>query len=193
MISIYDFIKVNIKIRQNEITYVNPKLYNIDNECLKLINLDDLSLSKIINNPENYDIIYKISSKSFETPTKIISNRLEGLTDMLSNVNFITKIEFENIKYIQKYKYFLVSFYILAGQVFSDGNHRVCYQYLLTQGIDENKINSIIGTIDSFRRYKYIDWYNLHEFIQKLINNLVVVINQKNENLLLEKIENLFI
>lgn len=193
MINICEFIKTNIEIRQYEIE--NTKDYNINKNCLNLLNLDDFTILNIINsnNPDNYDLIYRLSSKSFENPNKIISNRLEGLTYMLSNMNYMTRIEFDNIKHVEKYKYFLISFYILAGQIFTDGNHRVCYKYLLNQGINKNRIHGIIKTIDLCRRYKNVDWNNIHEFIQKLINNLITVINIKNENILLEKIENLFI
>lgn len=191
MIDICDFIRTNIEIRKNEI--VNSKEYNINKNCLKLLDPNNLLNISFLTNPDNYNLIYRISSKSFDTPTIMISNRLVGLSYMLANINYFTGIEFENISYVQKFKYFLIAFYILAGQVFSDGNHRVCYHYLLEQGIDKNKISSIIGTIDLCRRHKNIDWDNLHDFIQKLINNLLYVINQRDENILLEKIENLFI
>lgn len=191
MINVIDFVRTNIQIRKYEIDI--SKQHSINKNCLKLLNSDKLSNDDFLTNPYNYDLIYRISSKSFETPTKIISNRLVGLSCMLDNINYITGIEYENINYVLKYKYFLVSFYILAGQVFSDGNHRVCCHYLLEQGIDKTRINNILGTIDLCRRYKNIYWNNLHEFIQKLINNLFFVLNQHDENVLVEKIENLFI
>lgn len=193
MCDIVYFIKTNIKIRTCEIT--GTKEYNLNKDCLNLLTLNNISLLNTIdsNNPDNYNIIYRLSSKSFETPYKIISNRLNGLGCILSNINYITGIKFNNIKYVEKFKYFLVSFYILAGQVFSDGNHRVCYEYLLTQGINKNRISCIIGTIDTCRIHKQINWDNLHVFIQKLIDNLDFVITQKDDNLLLEKIENFFI
>jgi hypothetical protein len=191
MIDICDFIRINIEIRKNEIE--NSKEYNINKNCLKLLDQNNLLNMSFLTNPDNYDLIYRISSKSFDAQSIIKSNRLVGLSCALANINYITGIEFENIRYIQKFKYFLISFYILAGQVFSDGNHRVCYHYLLKQGIDKNRISSIIGTIDLCRRHKNIDWDNLHDFIQKLINNLFYVINQRDENILIEKIENFFI
>ena len=191
MNDIFDFIRINIKIRNNEIE--NSSEYNINKNCLKLLDQHNLLNMSFLTNPDNYNLIYRISSKAFDTSTMIISNRLVGLSYMLANTNYITGIEFENIKHVQKFKYFLISFYILAGQVFSDGNHMVCYYYLLEQGIDENKISNTIGTIDLCRRQKNIDWLNLHDFIQIFINNLFYVINKRDENMLLEKIENLFI
>ena len=193
MIDVCDFIKINIEIRTYEITGI--KDYNLNKNCLNLLTLNNSSLLNTINstNPDNYDIIYRLSSKSFETPSRIISNRIDGLACILSNINYMTGYKFNNIKYVEKYKYFFVSFYILAGQVFSDGNHRVCYHYLLTQPINKDRISGIIGSIDSCRRHKNIYWDNLHEFIQKLIDNLGLVIGHRDEKLLLEKIENLFI
>lgn len=199
MINICDFIKANIEIRKCELTGI--KDYNINKKCLNLLTENNSSLLSLINtnnpynpyNPDNFDIIYRISSKSFESTSRIISNRLEGLSSMLVNINYKTGDKFNNIEYVEKYKYFLVSFYIVAGQIFSDGNHRVCYQYLLYQGLTIDKISRIIKTIDLSRRNKYIDWNNLHDFIQKLIDNLISIINQRDENILLEKIENLFI
>lgn len=191
MIDICDFIKTNIELRKNEIESSNQ--YSINKNCLKLLDSKNLLTVNFLINPDNYDLVYRISSKSFETPTKMISNRLIGLYCMLADVNFMTKIEFENIKYVQKFKYFFVSFYILAGQVFSDGNHRVCYHYLYECGINKNRISSIIGLIDICRRHKNIDWDNLHDFIQKLINNLFLIVSQRDDTILVEKIENLFI
>jgi hypothetical protein len=193
MINICDFIKANIEIRKYELTGI--KDYNINKKCLNLLTENNSSLLSLINanNPDNFDIIYRISSKSFESTSRIISNRLEGLSSMLVNINYKTGDKFNNIEYMEKYKYFLVSFYIVAGQIFSDANHRVCYQYLLYQGLTIDKISRIIKTIDLSRRNKYIDWDNIHDFIQKLIDNLISIINQRDENILLEKIENLFI
>jgi hypothetical protein len=193
MFNICDFVRQNIKIRSVEIT--NTKAYNINKKCISLLSLNNGDLLDIIDstNPDNFDIIYRLSSKSFDTPSVIISNRIEGLNCMLSGINYTSGVEFENINHVSKYKYFLIVFYILVGQVFSDGNHRVCYNYLLSNKINEYKIEKIIGTIDSCRRYQQINWDNLHKFIQKLINNLVLIITQTNENIILEKIENLFI
>lgn len=193
MIEIGDFIKTNIEIRENEIWSVNQYKYSINKNCQKLLYSDNLLNINFLTNPDNYDLIYRISSKSFENPTTMISNRLVGLSCMLNGINYFTGMDFENIKYVQKYKYFLVSFYILAGQVFSDGNHRLCYNYLLSQNIDKNRISSIIGTIDLCRRHKNIDWNCIHDFIQTLINNLFFILNQRDENILVEKIENFFI
>ena len=191
MIDICYFIRTNILIRKNEIE--NSKEYNINKNCLKLLDTNNLLNISFLTNPDNYNLIYRISSKSFYNPTTMISNRLVGLSYMLVNLNYLTGTEFKNIKYVKKFKYFLITFYILAGQVFSDGNHRVCYHYLLEQGIDKNRISRILCSIDSCRRHTNIDWSNLHDFIQKIINNLFHIINEKEENLLLEKIENLFI
>lgn len=193
--NICDFIKLNIETRKAELDVTKKQNHYIDEKCFNLLSLDnDTLLNRIsLTNSDNFDIFYKISSKSFDTPFIIISNRIEGLNCLLSNINYESKIKFENIDYVSKYKYFLITFYILAGQVFSDGNHRVCHQYLLANGIEEIKILNIIRTIDSCRRYRIIDWNNLHEFIQKLINNLVLIVTQRDESIIMEKIENLFI
>lgn len=197
--NIFDFIKTNIIIRKNEITSPEKKPHYIDSECFVLlesieksnINFKDFLVEK------NFNIIYKLSSKSFDTSNTLIinnTNRLEGLNCFLLNINYKTGKLFNNIKYVERYKYFFVSLYILAGQVFSDGNHRVCYQYLISHGINNVKVSRIIDMIDLFyRSNKNICWENLHEFIQKIINNLVMEVDLKNENLLLEKIEKIFI
>jgi hypothetical protein len=193
MNNICDFIKTNIVIRKQEVTMTN--FHYIDKHCLNLLNLNNVSLLNKFSptNPDNIDLIYKLSSKSFDSPSTMISNRIDGLGCMLANINYSSGIEFTNINYVGKYKYFLITFYILAGQVFSDGNHRVCYQYLLANNIEKSKISNIIEIIDSCRRNKKIDWDNLHKFIQKIIDNMVLFITRRDENLILEKIENLFV
>lgn len=198
-VDIFYFIKTNIIIRKDEINSLEKKPYYIDSECLILVN----SIEKSNINfreffvQKNFNIIYKLSSKSFDTSNTLIinnTNRLAGLNCLLSNINYKTGKLFNNIKYVEKYKYFFVSLYILAGQVFSDGNHRVCYEYLISQGIDDIKVSRIINMIDLFcRNNKKICWENLHEFIQKIIDNLITVVDFRNEKSLLEKIENIFI
>lgn len=195
MNNLTDFIITNIKIRKDELLIKNQKNYYLNSNCLKL--LDDKILPQIdldfINNTNNFDIIYRLSSKSFLEPYLLESNRLEGLYCMLDNINYQTKLFYKNINFVKKYKYFLIAFYIVAGQIFTDGNHRVAFHYLISTGIDEKKASNTVKMIDSCCKYKKISWCNIHEFIQKLIDNLTLIINQNNENIILKKIENLFI
>ena len=186
-----DFIRANIKIRENEISFSNPTQYNLNSRCLNLLSstFDSINIFDSIDN----DILYRISSKSFYDPNKIISNRILGLQCILTGINFTTGKQFDNISFIKQYKYFIVAIYLIAGQIFTDGNHRVCQQYLNYQGFPYDKSINIIKIIDNCRRIQTIDWENIHEFIQKIINNLAKIITNKNENLILEKIENLFI
>ena len=200
MNSLEDFIKANIKIRENEVTNELKKQYHIDMRCLNLMKFIDnfensnrSDISDIINNLD-YDILYRISSKSFSNPGTIISNRILGLKSILECINFTTGRLYENILHVLPYRYFLVSFYLIAGQIFSDGNHRVCQQYLMIcHSFSYDKSIGIIKMIDSCRKHKLIDWSNIHDFLQKFIDNLARIITEKNESIILEKIENLFI
>ena len=215
MDSIVDFIRANIKLREHEILSDNPKPYQIDIKCLKL--LDNINLVKIELlvslgsvpvgmletqvselgfEPTNAldNILYRISSKSFDDITgKIISNRVCGLHCILAGINYKTGKKFNNINWVQGLKHFLIALYIISGQVFSDGNHRTSYQYLISIGTDKEKAVRTIKMIDTCGKKKQIDWSNIHEFIQKLINNLTEIISDKNEQLVFEKIENFFI
>lgn len=188
------FIRFNINIRFDELNILNKLDYHIDEECVNLLNSNDLIILHKIHN--NSDIFYKISSKSFNVIAdrrNFVVDRLSGLNHLLNNLNFKTKNLFIGIEIVGKYKYFLISSYIIAGQIFTDGNHRTVIKYLKHNGYDCERINTIINLIDNVIISKNVRWDNIHEFIQKLIDNIVHVINTNCENLLVEKIENLFI
>lgn len=223
MININHFIKKNIEIRINELHSLESKPHYINDNCLLYLNwlrsldIDDIytntsnssnknypglfyfDLNELSTNPYylnhivNEDLIYRLSSKSFQSNSNTKSNRLEGLNSILSGINYKLGYEFMNLKYIDKYKYYVVCLYVIGGQVFSDGNHRVCWYYLKSQNICETKIWNIIKSLDIFIKKHQIHWDNLHEVIQNFINNLYKIISNRNDDILIKKIENLFI
>ncbi len=169
-----DFVKANIIIRKDSFAS-NPKLFN------------SIVFAKSI---ESYDLemLEKISSKSFVNG--YVTNRVQGLESLLQGINFLTGMEFKYFDKVSHSHPFIISCYILAGQVFSDGNHRVVLEYLNSQGFDFEKSIKYIQMIDCCRRNKDLSWENIHQFIQTLITNIFVV---KGENELNKKIESLFI
>lgn len=215
MININHFIKKNIEIRLSEYHRQETKPHYIDDNCisylnwLKSLDLDDIysnypelfyfDLNELATNPYymnhqiNRDLIYRLSSKSFESNSNIKSNRIEGLNSILLGYNYKLDCEFINFKYINKYKYYIICLYVIGGQVFTDGNHRICWHYLKSQNICETKIWNIIKALDGFIKHSQVSWNNLHEVIQNFINNIYKIISNRNDDILLEKIENLFI
>lgn len=168
MITTIDFVKSNLSIRKSSFT-----------DCASVYNTIMLDPNLSIKSIDN-KMLQKISSKSFVTSqlTSNItnkSNRLEGLDCMLNGINFLTGVIFKNYSKVIQYKYFFISLYILAGQVFSDGNHRVVLEYLQTLGFDQIKSTKILNTIDSIRRRTNLDWDSIHGFIQNLIDNIVLI------------------
>jgi hypothetical protein len=162
-----DFVRCNLSIRKEHFE-----------DCINIYNsiMLDKNLSiKSINNT----MLEKISSKSFPSSNikQFKSNRVEGLECMLHGINYITGKKFKgyDLSCITKYNYFFISLYILAGQVFSDGNHRVTIEFLQTQGFDYPKALQTINQIDLIRRKTSLDWDSIHNFIQVLINNIIAV------------------
>lgn len=170
-----DFVKANTIIRKKSFIS-NPSLFNsiIYSNCI-----------------DSYDstMLEKISSKSFVSKDHVI-NRIQGLECLLNGINFETNEKFKHFNSVAHAHPFIITCYILAGQVFSDGNHRVVLEYLQTIGFSFDKSIKYIQMIDNARRNKNLDWENIHEFIQTLISNIVVV---KGEIELNKKIENMFI
>ena len=60
-------------------------------------------------------------------------------------------------------------------------------------GCSLSKASEIIKMVDKCIVHRNICWENIHEFIQIFINNLAFVLDERNGNLLIEKIENIFI
>jgi hypothetical protein len=94
---------------------------------------------------------------------------------MLNGINFMTGKKYENFDNVIAHKSFFVAFYIVCAQVFSDGNHRVALEYLKSQGLDHEKSVQIIKMIDVVRRKTNLSWETIHQFIQILINNIMLV------------------
>jgi hypothetical protein len=157
-----DFVKANITIRKSSFSD-NPQLF-----------ISILSSKSI----DSYDsmMLKNISSKSFNiNNNNYIVNRVQGLDCLLNGINFITGKKFTSFYLVSQSKIhpFIISCYILAGQVFSDGNHRVVMEYLHLTGHSYSKSIKYIEMIDNARRTKYLSWENIHEFIQTLISNIV--------------------
>lgn len=206
--TINEFVKTNIQLRIDELSSINKKNYHINERCVELLNLIDVYLTS----PESYfnildimdeDILCRISSKSIlqipsnsqdKTITNIITNRLRGLDLMLNGINFKTGVTYCGFLNISKYRYFIVAFYIVAGQVFTDCNHRVCNEYLCSCGIPKEKANKIIKAIDVCRNNKSVGWDNLHKCVEKIISKLNRMSEEEiNEIISNEKIENIYI
>ena len=85
---------------------------------------------------------------------------------------------------------FIISCYIIVGQIFSDANHRVVLKYLDSIGFSYSKSIKYIEMIDNARRTKNLSWEDIHDFIQILISNIILV---QGEDELNEKIEKMFI
>ena len=177
MDTINELVSININTRINELR--ENKLYSIDHKCVNLLFKTTSIRNALIcddtnNNIINNDILYRISSKSFSNPNGLFENRIKGLDDLLNNINFTTRQKFINIDDLElSFKWLIVSFYIIAGQVFSDGNHRSCCQYLLSQGFTHIKVSNIIKRIDYYIYISGIEWSNIHIFIQKLIDKII--------------------
>ncbi len=176
MNTVIDFVKSNLIIRKE--SFSNPNLFNA------------IVFSKSINS-YNLEMLKEISSKSIvDSSTNTIINRLEGLECLLNGKNFITKEKFKHFNSVTHAHPFIIGCYILAGQIFSDGNHRVVLEYLQSTGLSFLKSVKYIEMIDHARRNKNLSWENIHEFIEILISNIFVV---KGEIELNKKIENMFI
>jgi hypothetical protein len=145
-----DIIKSNLIIRNLTI-----HSFDLDN-IIRTIDLQTLEL---------------ISSKSFVKQGTII-NRLEGLECILNNINFLTGKKYNNIENMKpRIRHVLIAYYILAGQVFSDGNHRVTIEYLKSHNFRNEQIEKIIYEIDMNRR-NIVSWENIHDYIQHSIDIL---------------------
>lgn len=107
-------------------------------------------------------------------------NKVEGLEYMTNGYNYLTKKKYVGYDLASKYKYFFVSFYILSGQVFPN-SHQYVLNYLESEGFSSNKCDQIIKTIDNIKKNVSLDWATTHDFIQKLINNIISVNDTKNE------------
>lgn len=171
-----DFVKANVTIRKDSFIEC-PKLFNsiVFSQSIELVTKD-------------LEMLKKISSKSFVNG--LVTNRVQGLECLLEGKNFITGIKYKHFDLASHAHPFIISCYILAGQVFSDGNHRVVFEYLTSQGFEFAKSIKYIQMIDHCRQTKNLSWENIHEFIQILISNIVAV---KGEIELSKKIENMFI
>lgn len=192
--NIAELIRFNINSRYCEISKPFQMPYYINEECLNLLNCNDLTLLDMMN--QNLNLFYRISSKSCDFAGNNISfntNRIEGLNNLINGVNFKTKLPFNNVAIFKKYHYFLIPVYIISGQIFTDGNHRTAIEYLTNLGYNSPRINLLVNLIDKCIKEKNVRWETVHEFIQKIIDNVACVIDNNNENLLIEKIENLFI
>lgn len=183
-----DFIKTNIIVRMNELENPCPKQHEINSRCVELIdiiesdsNYDILNMLKF-----NQDIFCRISSKSIG-----YKNRLEGLNFMLKGQNFQSTKIYEQFEQLNKYKFLVVCYYIVVGQVFSNGNHRVGIEFLMSNHIDKLNATNIVNIMDISRNVNQIGWENIHDFIQIIIFKLVKMINEKIN--FMEKIENIFV
>jgi len=169
-----DFVKANIMIREE--LFCDPVLFNA---VRSYESIDSLS--------EDLEMLQKISSKSFNN--KYIINRLKGLDQLLNGINFKTGTLFKDFDLVTSTHPLIISCYILAGQIFSDGNHRVVFKFLESQGLTFDKAAKYIKMIDNARINKNLSWDNIHDFIQLLISNIITV-KDKSLN---QKIENMFI
>jgi hypothetical protein len=153
-----DFVRANITIRKISF-FNNPKLFN------SIIFSDSI---------ESYDskMLENISSKSFIMNGYIV-NRIKGLECLLNGINFETGERFVNFDLVKNEHPFIISCYILAGQVFSDANHRVVLEYLNSLGYSFSKSIKYVEKIDSTRRTKNLSWENIHDFIESLISNIL--------------------
>jgi hypothetical protein len=170
-----DFVRTNITIRKSSFS-TNPQLF------------DSIIFSDSIDS-YNLEMLKNISSKSFIGNGYIV-NRLKGLEYLLNGLNFKTGEKFKNFDLVKHAHPFIISCYILAGQVFSDANHRVVMQYLNSMGYSYSRSIKYIEMIDNARRTKCLSWENISEFVQTLISNIVYVEGDIEIN---KKIENMFI
>jgi hypothetical protein len=169
-----DFVRANITIRESSFS-TNHELFE------SIMFLDSI-------NSYNSEMLKTISSKSFRNNSFV--NRLEGLEYLLNGLNFKTGEKFKYFDSVKNAHPFIISCYVLAGQVFSDGNHRVVLQYLNSIGYSYLRSIKYIEMIDNARRTKDLSWENIHDFIQKLLFNICCIQGEIEIN---KKIENMFI
>lgn len=175
--SVIDLIKFNISVRKSDFL-LEPQIYNT------IMLNPDFNLGSIDN-----QMLQKISSKSFVSD-KLIFNRIHGLDCILNGINFATGKKYNNFDNVLSYKYFFVSFYIVGGQVFSDGNHRTALYYLQSKEIQPEKSIKIIKLIDTVIRKINLSWDQIHEFVQILIDNLAFIKETKNISLQIDQLIN---
>ncbi len=129
--------------------FINIINYNLKlRDCGFVVN-DLNELLKIITIKELVEII---SSKG--------SDRLKSFYYFVNGINHFTNEEIEWFKNVSpKYLVFLIGCYIINAQVFSDGNHRTAYEYILKSGyFTQEETNFLIEKIKIIRYHVQTDF-----------------------------------